>query len=100
MILRRGVYFQEGCGNYMQSRYTGDFVQRNRKRLGLSLRQLAQQAQCSHSAIDKIERGVFLPCDDLAVTLAVLLGTVEGHMLYLTRNDRADWGREYRLVTR
>lgn len=84
----------------MQTRYTGERVRELRKRKGYSLRKLAGLAFCSHSAIDKIERGIFLPCDDLAVTLAVHLGTTEGDILYQTHLDRAAWGRAYRMVTR
>lgn len=70
---------------------------RIRRRRGQSLRKFAVDCGCSHTAIDKIERGLFVPCDDLAVTIAALGGMLPGQMLFYARCDRAEWGIRERV---
>lgn len=84
----------------MQNTYTGHEVRTRRKNRGLTLRALAAECSCSHTAIHKIEIGAFTPCDDLAVTIAAVLGISPAQILHYARRDRSYSDRGYRMVTR
>ena len=84
----------------MQQSYTGAAVRSRRKARGLTLRALAADCGCSHTAIHKIEQGEFTPCDDLAVTVAAVLGISAAQILHFARVDRGYADRAYRMVTR
>lgn len=51
----------------------GDRIQRARKALGLSLREVAQQIALSHAAIKKYEDNVVVPSSDILIKLAKIL---------------------------
>lgn len=81
----------------MHNNYVAQQTAAIRARRGESLRRFAEECGCSHQAIHKIEHGVFVPCDDLAVTIAALGGIMPGQMLFYAQSDRAEWGRRCRV---
>ena len=61
------------------------------------MRKFGQLIGCSHTAVMKIERGTFVPNDDLVVTIAAVGGIVPGQMLFYAQSDRAAWGTRQRV---
>ena len=66
----------------------GRWLQSRREALGLSLRNLADAADCTHTAVAKIERGQFEPSDDLRCRLATAVGASEIEATVATFPDR------------
>jgi transcriptional regulator with XRE-family HTH domain len=66
----------------------GRWLQTLRETAGLSLRNLADAADCTHTAIAKIERGEFEPSQDLRARLASALGVTDTDATLATFPDR------------
>lgn len=66
----------------------GRWLRTHREAAGMSLRNLSDAADCTHTAIAKIERGEFEPSPDLRARLAAALGATDTDATLATFPDR------------